>query len=79
VAPAASLHVAVFDAEGNKLQEKVAGLDLIARVRIPRKPDPETGAPVIEFERRPDLFSDREALREGIAAALAPFVEPPDS
>jgi hypothetical protein len=77
VAPAASLHAAVFDGEGEKLQEKLGGLDLIARVFVPRKPDAETGAPAVDFLPRDDFFSDPEQLREGIALALAPFLTAP--
>ena len=33
-APAASLHVAVFDAKGEKLHEAKGGLDLLVRVRV---------------------------------------------
>jgi hypothetical protein len=76
VAPAASLHVAVFDGKGEKLQEQLGGLDLIARVFVPRKPDPETGEPTVEFLPRDDFFSDPEQLREGIALALTPFLTP---
>lgn len=78
VAPAASLHVAVFDGEGEKLQEKLGGLDLIARVFVPRKPDAETGAPAVDFLPREDSFGDPEQLREGIALALEPFLTTPE-
>jgi len=78
VAPAASLHAAVFDGTGEKLQEKLGGLDLIARVFVPRKPDAETGAPVVDFLPRDDFFSDPDQLREGIALTLEPFLTTPE-
>jgi hypothetical protein len=74
VAPGASLHAVVFDGRGEKLQEGLGGLDLIAKVYIPRERDPETGGPVVEFVPREDFFAVPERLREGIAIALAPFL-----
>jgi hypothetical protein len=73
-APAASLHVAVFDAKGEKLHEAQGGLELLVRVRVARS-NP-AGQPNFQFTARTDLFADRKHLREGIAAAFAPFLPP---
>ena len=68
-APAASLHVVAFDANGEKLHEGRGGLDLLVRVRVTG--DADTGEPSFAFETRDDVFQDREHVREGIAAAFA--------
>ena len=49
-APAASLHVSVFDAKGEKLQEARGGLELLVRVRV-EGTDP-SGQPIFQFEPR---------------------------
>jgi len=73
-ARAASLHVVVFDADGQKLQEGQGGLDLLVRARV----DEGFGEIVDNrfwlFESRLDFFGNREHLREGIAQALEPFL-----
>jgi hypothetical protein len=71
-APAASLHVSVFDAQGEKIHEAKGGLELLAQVRVTGKN--ESGAPTFEFEPRSDLFANRANVREGIAAAFALFL-----
>jgi hypothetical protein len=83
VAPGASLHVAVFDAEGVKLHAGEGGLDLLVRVTVRRKrPWSEddgnalAAEPVFDFAPRPDPFGDRAHLREGFNAAFAPFLPP---
>lgn len=68
-APAASLHIVAFDADGAEIHEGRGGLDLLVRVRVTG--DPETGEASFAFEKRDDLFEDREHVREGIAAAFA--------
>ena len=73
-APAATLHVAVFDAKGEKLHEAKGGLDLLVRVRV--EGTGSSGAPIFQFVPRSDLFENREHLREGIAAAFQPFLPP---
>jgi hypothetical protein len=76
VAPAASLHAVVLDAEGNKLQEGLGGLELLVRVRV--EADRRGGAQ-LRFETRGDLVADREHLRDGIARALSPFLPPSET
>jgi hypothetical protein len=83
VAPGVSLHVAVFDEQGEKLHEAQGGLDLLVRVHVGRKgPWHEDDAnalaadPTFEFATRPDPFGDRAHLREGFNAAFAPFLPP---
>ncbi len=72
LAPAASLHAVVLDAEGNKLQEALRGLDLLVGVRVR---EPSSGAEQsFEFATRPDPLSNRAHVRDGIAEALAPFL-----
>lgn len=74
VAPAASLHVAVFDAQGEKLHEAQGGLELLVHVRqVGKNP---AGGPVFRFATRTDLFENREHVREGISAAFVPFLPP---
>jgi hypothetical protein len=75
VAPAASLHAVVLDARGNKLQEALGGIELLVSVHVMRR---QSGEPVFEFLTRTDPFSDRAHVREAIAHALAPFIEPAD-
>lgn len=72
VAPAASLHAVVFDAQGNKLQEELRGLDLLVRVRVsePRENEP----PSFEYSTLPDPLAERAHVRDGIAEALSPFL-----
>jgi len=76
LAPAASIHIVVFDGTGNKIQEGRGGLALLVEVRVkqnPYGPDPE---PVFQFGPRPSAFDDGEVLRHGIAVALSPFLPP---
>lgn len=75
-APAASLHVAVFDANGDKILDAKGGLELLARVRVSK--DDATGQPKFAFEPRSDLFQNREHVREGIGLAFSPLLPPPD-
>ena len=74
VAPAASLHAVVLDAQGNKLQEEIRGLDLLVRVRV-SKPK-EGGSPGFEYATRADPLAERAHVRDAIAGALAPFLPP---
>jgi len=83
VAPGASLHVAVFDAEGEKLHEGEGGLDLLVRVKVrSKRPFSEDDAnalaadPTFDFAPRPDPFGDRVHLRQGFNAAFAPLLPP---
>jgi hypothetical protein len=72
VAPAASLHAVVFDAQGSKLQEELRGLDLLVRVRVTETK--EGAPPGFDYEPRLDPFTDRARVRDAIAEALAPFL-----
>jgi hypothetical protein len=77
-APAASLHVVVFDAKGEKVHESQAGLALLVGARISHADDP-VSAPSFTFVPRRDPFGDPLVLRRGIARSLAPFIPAPDS
>jgi hypothetical protein len=77
VAPAASLHAVVLDAEGNKLQDAVGGLELLVRVRAMKIVPPENRGPHLEFAPHTGPYANPENLREGIAGALAPYFLPP--
>jgi hypothetical protein len=76
LAPAASLHMAVFDAEGNKIQEGRGGLDLLVQVRVKHNPYGPGDEPVFRFATRREPFAERAHVREGIALALSPFLPP---
>jgi hypothetical protein len=75
-APAASLHVVVFDTQGNKLQEVIAGLELLVRVRVMRKRGTSPDALSLRYTPRENVFASREHVQEGISKALAPFLPP---
>lgn len=72
VAPAASLHIVVFDSAGTKLHEKQSGLALLVRARLSEVSEVEE--PHFAFIPRRDAFADQEALLEGVEAALDPFL-----
>jgi hypothetical protein len=74
VAPASSLHVAVFDAKGEKLHEAKGGLELLVRVRV--EGTDASGEPNFRLVPRADLDQIHEHVREGIAAAFQPFLSP---
>jgi hypothetical protein len=76
VAPAASLHIAVFDAQGQKLHEALGGLEVLVRVRLTA--DNLRGEPAFQLLQRTDLLESPEAVREGIAIAFEPLIEGPD-
>jgi hypothetical protein len=75
-APAASLHVVIFDAAGEKIQESQTGLALLVRARISHGDDP-LAAPGLSFVPRKDPFGDAAVLRTAVARVLAPFVPSP--
>jgi hypothetical protein len=77
VAPAASLHVVVLDPQGSKLQEAIAGLDLLVSVRVRRKRAWSADPLSVRFVAREHPFAKREYVQEGIAKALADFLPPP--
>jgi hypothetical protein len=74
VAPAASLHVAVFDPTGDEIHEGKGGLELLVDVRLTG--EDAAGQPEFEFTPRSTLFENREHVREGITVAFAPLLEP---
>lgn len=76
VAPAASLHAVVLDANGNKLQDSIGGLELLVRVRA-KKINRPANREDLEFAPHVGPFVNPENIREGIAEALAPFFLPP--
>jgi hypothetical protein len=76
LAPAASLHAVVLDADGRELQDGVGGLELLARVRAKRFLGPGERVE-IEFAPYNGPFTNTENIREGITQALAPFFPPP--
>ena len=76
VAPAASLHAVVLDADGNKLQDSIGGLELLVRVRAKRINRP-ANLEELDFAPHVGPFVNRENIREGITEALAPFFLPP--
>ncbi len=71
-APAASLHVAVFDANGDKLHEAQGGLELLVRVEVATQEG--SGQPSFQFATRTDLFANREHVHEGISLAFSSFL-----
>ncbi len=73
-APAASLHISVFDVKGEKIHDGKGGLELLARIRVTGT-NP-SGLPTFQFEMRSDIFENRALVREGIAAAFAPLLPP---
>ena len=76
VAPAASLHAVVLDADGIELQESIGGLELLVRVRAKRLVGPAERAE-LDFAPHTGPFGNSEHVREGITEALAPFFLPP--
>jgi hypothetical protein len=77
MAPAASLHAVVLDAEGNELQDAVGGLELLVRVRAMKITGPEVRGPHLEFAPNTGPQANPGNVREGIAGALAPLFLPP--
>jgi len=78
VAPAASLHIVVFDAQGEKIQEKQTGLALLVRAHLAHPGDP-VSTPSYSFVPRKDPFADPAVLRDAVARALDPFVPAPSA
>jgi len=74
VAPAASLHIAIFDSNGDEIHEGKGGLELLVRVKL--SGEDAAGLPTFEFTPRSPLFENREHVREGITVAFAPLLEP---
>jgi len=72
-APAASLHVVVLDADGNKLHEAQGGLELLVRVRAVHAEEGQD-TPTFQFVERRPIFPNAAHLREGVARALSPFL-----
>jgi len=74
LAPAASLHMVVLDADGNRIQEGRGGLDLMVDVRVKHNPYGETDEPIFQYIPRADALADPAHVREGIALSLSPFL-----
>jgi hypothetical protein len=74
-ARSASLHVAVFDANGGLIHVGQGGLDLLVRLSVNGYRSSHLAAREFQyFEPRPEVFNDPDLLREGIAKALDPFL-----
>ena len=73
-APAASLHAAVYNADGQKLQDKRGGLALLVSARIA-----PSSAGTLKFSFIPDRdpFANRRAVMRGVAEVLSPFLPLP--
>jgi hypothetical protein len=72
-AAAPSLQLAVFSAGGAKIFEGTGGLDLVHELVIAGDP------PRVDARPRPpaEIFSERSAIREGVAVAFDPFLPRP--
>jgi hypothetical protein len=76
-ARSASLHVAVFGANGRRIHEGRGGLDLLVRAHIDEGlSEYLASGRVWYFEARPEFFDNPAFLREGVAKALDPFLSP---
>ena len=67
--PAASLHVVIFDANGDPIQQTQTGIELLVQV-VNREATREQPTMV----PRRELFSDPAVLRERVSRALGPFL-----
>ena len=79
---AISLHLGVYDASGTQVFDSFGGLDLVHEVDIgtPGRTEDLTVRPELptyEFRLMRSRLSDREAIREGIAMAFTPYLDPP--
>jgi hypothetical protein len=72
VAPAGSLHVAIFDTEGTKVHDALGGLEVLRGVRAVGAN--LSGEPSFKLVPRNDLFENREHVREAVEVAFDPFV-----
>jgi hypothetical protein len=72
VAPAGSLHVAIFDTEGTKVHDALGGLEVLWGVRAVGAN--LSGEPSFKLVPRNDLFENREHVREAVEVAFDPFV-----
>lgn len=79
--PAVSLHVAVYETTGAKIFDSFGGLDLVHEVDFgaPRRQDLDHRIPLpqVEFRLKEERLRDRTALREGVAMAFTPYLDPP--
>jgi hypothetical protein len=73
---AASLHVVVLDAQGTEVHEGLGGLEVVDFIHVFGDDDDSISQRRWVFGLRPDLFSNREHLREGISEAFDPFLPP---
>jgi hypothetical protein len=72
-AAAPSLQVVVLSADGAKIFEGIGGLDLVHELVIDGDPPRIDARPLA----RPEIFSDRTPIREGVAVAFDPFLPRP--
>lgn len=70
---AASLHVLVFSAQGQRVFEGQGGLEFVEEIDLA-----EASRYQLDFRVSPQAFRDREVLREGVQIALAPYLPPLD-
>ena len=79
--PAVSLHLAVYEAPGTRVFDSFGGLDLVHEVdlgtpvRVDLKNRPKRQA--MEFRLKRSRLRDPVALREGVAMAFTPYLDPP--
>jgi hypothetical protein len=74
--PGASLHVVVLGADGAKLHEAQAGLELLMCMKVEGEPGALLSERHIVWEFRPELFENPADVREGVTKALDPFLRP---
>jgi hypothetical protein len=67
-APCTSLRVIAYDARGNRLFERLGGLEVAKRMRI------EDDGRRRSWSERSDLFQDPQVLRDGVQIALRPLL-----
>jgi hypothetical protein len=72
---AVSLHLLVYDAQGQRVFERFGGLDLAHEADVSGS-DFGTGSGW-QLRVRPDALEDAAALREGVRIAFTPYLPPP--
>ena len=74
--PAVSLHVFVFDAEGERIFESYGGLDLVHKFDFSSAPK-VIRKDHLDMPLKSRRLDDEAALREGIAVTFEPYLTPP--
>ena len=79
--PAVSLHLAVHDARGEEIFDSFGGIDLVHEVDLgtPGRTEDLTQRPEIptwDLRLRRDRLTDLGAIREGVAMAFTPYMDP---